>query len=97
MYGLPAELPSENELLASEMAIRLGGYGSTMPGRIAPGGVDLSSSVPLQHARTGVTLSACQAAGIVAAPHALMIAADGGGRTSMTKLTGVKQNWQRAC
>ena len=82
MYGLPEELPCEDELLANEMAIRVGGSGAitahnlaalgSKVGFITPvsadefgqlcqaelqrAGVDLSCCVPLQTARTGVTV-----------------------------------------
>ncbi len=82
MYGIPEELPCEDELLANEMAIRVGGSGAitahnlaalgSRVGFITPvsadefgrlcqvelrrAGVDLSYCVPLQAARTGVTV-----------------------------------------
>jgi sugar/nucleoside kinase (ribokinase family) len=82
LYGLPEELPCEDELLANEMAVRVGGSGAitahnlaalgnkvgfitTIPddefGRLTQAelhraGVDLSSSVPLRDAPTGVTV-----------------------------------------
>ncbi|MGA7244433.1 MAG: sugar kinase [Terracidiphilus sp.] len=82
LYGLPEELPCEDELLANGMAIRVGGSGAitahnlaslgnkvgfvtTVPGdefgrlcqaELHRAGVDLSSSVPLQDSRTGVTV-----------------------------------------
>ena len=82
MYGLPEELPCERELLAGEMAIRIGGSGAITAHNLAAlgnsvgfittvagdefgrlcqselqsAGVDLSHSVQLPEARTGVTV-----------------------------------------
>ena len=82
MYGLPEELPCERELLASDMAIRVGGsgaitahnlaalgnqvgfittasgdeFGKLCQSELQEAGVDLSRSVPLSDARTGVTV-----------------------------------------
>jgi sugar/nucleoside kinase (ribokinase family) len=82
LYGLPEELPCEDELLANDMAIRVGGSGAITAHNLASlgnrvgfvttvpddefgqfcqaelhrAGVDLSSSVPLQDSRTGVTV-----------------------------------------
>ncbi len=82
LYGLPEELPIEQELLAGGMALRLGGSGAITahnlaalgnsvgfistsadddPGRLCrqelmAAGVDLSRSVALRGAQTGVTV-----------------------------------------
>lgn len=82
MYGLPEDLPLEQELLADGMAIRIGGssaitahnlaalgnsvgfvtavpgdeFGKLCQAELRDAGVDLSGCVPVEEARTGVTV-----------------------------------------
>jgi sugar/nucleoside kinase (ribokinase family) len=70
MYGLPEELPCEDELLANEMAIRLGGSGAITAHNLAALGCKVGFITPIsgdefgnlcqkELCRAGVDLSCC--------------------------------------